>query len=92
MTSIGWLPCDWDVVAIKDVTNIVTGATPSTAVKEYWGGEIPWMSSGELNQLLCLHSRVSLEDSLGTAASIYAPRRLQLARAAPGSMGRPAPL
>lgn len=50
MTSIGWLPCDWDVVAIKDVTSIVTGATPSTAVKEYWGGEIPWMSSGELNQ------------------------------------------
>ena len=45
-----------------------------------------------INQLLCLHSRVSLEDSLGTAASIYAPRRLQLGRAAPGSVERPAPL
>ena len=45
-----------------------------------------------LNQLLCLHSRVSLEDSLGTAASIYAPRRLPLDRATPGSVERPAPL
>ena len=45
-----------------------------------------------INQLLCLHSRVSLEDSLGTAASIYAPRRLQLDRATPGSVERPAPL
>ena len=45
-----------------------------------------------INQLLCLHSRVSLEDSLGTAASIYGPRRLQLDRATPGSVERPAPL
>lgn len=45
-----------------------------------------------INQLLCLYSRVSLEDSLGTAASIYAPRRLQLDRAAPGSVERPASL
>jgi len=48
--------------------------------------------SASINQLLCLHSRVSLEDSLGTTASIYALRRLQLDRAAPGSIERPAPL
>ena len=67
----------------------LSGREGGRAVYVYW--EIITIFRS-INQLLCLHSRVSLEDSLGTAASIYAPRRLQLARAAPGSMGRPAPL
>lgn len=50
MTSLGLLPDDWDVRSIKDCTDVVTGATPSTSVKEFWGGDIPWMSSGELNK------------------------------------------
>ena len=50
MTSLGLLPDDWDVRFIKDCTDVVTGATPSTSVKEFWGGDIPWMSSGELNK------------------------------------------
>ena len=50
MTSLGLLPDDWDVRSIKDCSDVVTGATPSTSVKEFWGGDIPWMSSGELNK------------------------------------------
>ena len=50
MTSLGLLPEDWDVRSIKDCSDVVTGATPSTSVKEFWGGDIPWMSSGELNK------------------------------------------
>lgn len=50
MTSLGLLPDDWDVRSIKDCTDVVTGATPSTSVKEFWDGDIPWMSSGELNK------------------------------------------
>ena len=42
MTPIGLFPQEWNVVALKNVTNVVTGATPSTEVKEYWGGHIPW--------------------------------------------------
>ena len=29
--------------------NVTAGGTPSTSEKEYWGGTIRWMSSGELN-------------------------------------------
>ncbi|MBD0824428.1 restriction endonuclease subunit S [Aestuariibaculum marinum] len=36
---------------ISDFTQVITGGTPSTRIKEYWeGGEIPWLNSGELNQ------------------------------------------
>lgn len=49
ITSIGLIPKDWEVKSVKECTDIVTGATPSTEIKDYWGGDIPWMSSGELN-------------------------------------------
>jgi type I restriction enzyme S subunit len=49
-TSIGEMPMDWNVCSIKDCTDIVTGATPSTSVSDYWkNGTIRWMNSGELN-------------------------------------------
>ena len=42
-------PEGWEVLPIKDITEtIVSGGTPSTFIQEYWNGDIPWMSSGEL--------------------------------------------
>ena len=34
---------------VRDFTRVVAGATPATDKKEYWGGVIRWMNSGELN-------------------------------------------
>jgi len=49
-TEIGVIPEDWDIKKIKNFTNITTGATPNTRIEKFWGGDIKWMSSGELNQ------------------------------------------
>ncbi len=41
---------DWQTTTIENIANVVTGATPSTSVSEYWdNATIPWMSSGEIN-------------------------------------------
>ncbi|OXG03669.1 type I restriction enzyme S subunit [Flavobacterium araucananum] len=48
-TSVGLIPNDWEVKKISEITKTTAGGTPSTQKKEYWGGEIKWMSSGELN-------------------------------------------
>ena len=40
---------DWDYKEIEKVATVLTGGTPKTSVKEYWGGDINWMSSGEVN-------------------------------------------
>ena len=40
---------EWERCKVKDFTKVVAGATPSTSNKEYWGGDIRWMNSGELN-------------------------------------------
>jgi type I restriction enzyme S subunit len=40
----------WEEKTIADIADKVSaGATPSTLKKEYWGGAIRWMNSGELN-------------------------------------------
>ena len=48
-TELGLIPEDWEVKQISDFTSVVTGGTPSTQHAEYWGGDIRWMNSGELN-------------------------------------------
>ena len=40
---------DWELKKLGELTSTTAGGTPNTNTAEYWGGEIPWMSSGELN-------------------------------------------
>jgi type I restriction enzyme S subunit len=41
----------WEYLKIQDFTEVITGGTPSTSVREYWDdGTIAWLNSGELNQ------------------------------------------
>lgn len=39
----------WRTKRIGEFANVESGGTPSTLVSSYWGGEIRWMNSGELN-------------------------------------------
>lgn len=41
---------EWSTVQIGSLTSVFSGGTPSTSNPLYWGGNIPWMSSGELNK------------------------------------------
>ncbi len=67
-TPIGIIPEDWEVKKLGELGEIVTGGTPSTRIKEYWNGEIKWMSSGEINQKKIIDTKrritkVGLENS-----------------------------
>jgi len=48
-TEVGAIPEDWQIKRIGDFTDCTAGGTPSTFVKSFWGGNIRWMNSGELN-------------------------------------------
>lgn len=48
-TELGIIPEDWEIKQISEFTDIITGGTPNTSLPEYWGGDIKWMNSGELN-------------------------------------------
>ena len=46
-TEIGEIPDDWEVVRIKDIGSVITGTTPPTSVKEFWDGEIPFVTPSD---------------------------------------------
>ena len=48
-TRLPGFTAEWREVSIGSFTDCKAGGTPSTSVPAYWGGNIRWMSSGELN-------------------------------------------
>ena len=43
------LPEGWKWVRLGDLTKIIGGGTPSSKVKEYYDGDIPWLSPADLS-------------------------------------------
>ncbi|GAA4226672.1 type I restriction enzyme S subunit [Sagittula marina] len=40
---------EWERARVGSFTRALAGGTPSTRVDGFWGGDVPWMSSGELH-------------------------------------------
>jgi type I restriction enzyme S subunit len=43
-------PDDWRITTLDQISDVETGATPLRGNDEYWGGDIPWIKSGAVNQ------------------------------------------
>jgi type I restriction enzyme S subunit len=46
--SFDELPETWTSATFGELFNLYTGSTPSRSKPDYWGGDIPWVSSGEV--------------------------------------------
>jgi type I restriction enzyme S subunit len=42
------IPDSWKWCRVGNISNVKVGSTPSRPVKEYWNGDIHWVSSGEV--------------------------------------------
>ncbi|HHV11308.1 MAG TPA: restriction endonuclease subunit S [Clostridiales bacterium] len=62
---------------IDDITlSIITGGTPSTVHPEYWGGNIPWLSSTEIHQKRITRPTTYITDiGLQNSSAKMAPSR-----------------
>lgn len=40
---------DWKEIKISEIVEVIGGGTPKTSVKEYWNGDIPWLSVADFN-------------------------------------------
>ncbi|MGC2857567.1 restriction endonuclease subunit S [Novispirillum sp. DQ9] len=47
----GTLPSGWKRVPLGQCCDIISGATPSRNVPEYWGGDIPWVTPKDISRL-----------------------------------------
>ena len=61
-------PKGWNLTALGDVVATTSGGTPNRAVNDYFGGEVPWVKSGELHQDVITATEESLTQQ-GLAAS-----------------------
>lgn len=49
-TELGLIPKDWKIIEFVEVMDgFSSGQTPYRAIKEFYSGDIPWITSGELN-------------------------------------------
>ncbi len=42
------IPENWQKVKLGEIVNVYGGGTPSTQVKTYWNGNVPWLTPAEL--------------------------------------------
>lgn len=43
------VPINWIVTAISNVGYVIGGGTPKTTIKEYWNGNIPWITPADMS-------------------------------------------
>jgi len=54
------LPETWIACCVGHVGNVVNGSTPSRKCPDYWAGDIPWVSSGEVQNGTIATTRESI--------------------------------
>lgn len=75
-TEIGEMPEEWEVIKLdKVVKEFYNGGTPDTKVKEYWDGNIPWVTGADfLNQRIGQARRYITMDGVKNSATNVIPK------------------
>jgi type I restriction enzyme, S subunit len=69
------LPEGWVWTSLGQACEVFVGATPSRKVAEFWGGSIPWVSSGEVAfcRIRSTRERITEEGLRNTSTKVHPP-------------------
>jgi type I restriction enzyme S subunit len=67
-SEFGSIPIGWEIKRIGSLCETVLGGTPSRTRDDFWGGEIPWINSGKVNDFRVLTASECITD-IGLAKS-----------------------
>jgi type I restriction enzyme S subunit len=76
-TEIGLIPKSWKLVKISDIAlQWFGGGTPSTKVSEYWGGDIPWITSKWLSENITINNgeKFITQEGVANSATSIVPK------------------
>ncbi|WP_441290243.1 restriction endonuclease subunit S [Sorangium sp. KYC3313] len=75
------LPEGWCWASIGELAEVGTGTTPSRSVPSYYGGGIPWVTSGALNEWLVGSTDETVTETAlrETSLTLYPPNTLLVA-------------
>ena len=48
-TEVGVIPEDWSIKTVNEFGQVITGGTPSTKVRAYWGDAYPWVTPTDIS-------------------------------------------
>ena len=71
----------WEICRLGDLASFFSGGTPSTSVAEYYNGDIPWITSGDLNHRYIseVQGRISVRGLENSASKMIAANTLLIA-------------
>jgi type I restriction enzyme S subunit len=49
ITEVGVIPDDWDVKKLGDIALVSSGGTPNRSNLSYWNGNIPWITTSQID-------------------------------------------
>jgi type I restriction enzyme, S subunit len=75
------LPEGWKRVALGEIAQITSGGTPDRSESRYWGGDIPWVTTGEIqfNTITDTAETITTEGLKNSSAKLFPPGTLLMA-------------
>ena len=75
------LPKDWQRRALGEIAEISSGGTPDRGEPDYWGGDIPWVTTGEIqfNTILDTTEKITEAGLKHSSAKLFPPATLLMA-------------
>jgi type I restriction enzyme S subunit len=74
-SELGLIPKGWEIRKIESLCETKLGGTPSRAKHEFWGGKIPWINSGKVNEFrITSASEYITESGLEKSATKLLPK------------------
>lgn len=69
------IPEGWSIVRIGERFDTFLGGTPSRKIASYWGGDVPWVNSGEINKSRIIQaSELITDEGLRRSATKMMPK------------------
>ncbi|MDC9519983.1 restriction endonuclease subunit S [Pseudoalteromonas sp. Angola-31] len=65
---------NWPLSSLVDTVKFVSGGTPNKSQEKYWGGAIPWVSSGAMGQERIYHTELNVTEEGLSNGTRLAPK------------------
>ncbi len=74
-TEVGIIPEEWEVKPLGELASVTAGGTPSRTNAQYWNGDIPWVTTSEVDTCTINHAEQFItKEGLNNSAAKFLPR------------------
>ena len=80
-TEVGVIPEEWEVRPLGELASVSAGGTPSRSNPQYWNGDIPWVTTSEVDFYIITRAEqfITKEGLSNSAAKLLPPGTLLMA-------------